>query len=158
MMKLILIFVLVIISVWATAQSNNYADKKNEHLAGPSPFIEELSGKASDRIIYESNKVLAFHANRPQAPVHILIIPKKRIATLNELTAADSAIVSEMIFAGTKLAASNGISETGYRLVINTNEHAGQSAFHIHLHLLGGMPTGPMVDQQWRKQKKETKQ
>jgi histidine triad (HIT) family protein len=158
MMKLILIFGLAIISVGADAQSSNYTNKKNAQLAGPSPFIEELSGKASDRIIYESNKVLAFHANRPQAPVHILIIPKKRIATLNELTAADSTVVSEMIFVATKLASSNGISETGYRLVFNTNEHAGQSAFHIHLHLLGGMPTGPMVDQQWRKQKEVTKQ
>lgn len=149
---------LVTFSVLATAQSSSYTEKKNAQLAGPSPFIEELSGKAKDRILYESNKVLAFRANRPQSPVHILVIPKKRIATLNELTAADSAIVSEMIFAATKLAASNGISETGYRLVFNTNEDAGQSAFHIHLHLLGGMPTGPMIDQQWRKQKEETKQ
>jgi histidine triad (HIT) family protein len=157
-MKLIVTFALATLSVLATAQSNSYTEKKNAQLAGPSPFIEELSGKDKERILYESTKVLAFHANRPQAPVHILVIPKERIATLNDLTAADSAIVSEMIFVATKLAASNGIAETGYRLVFNTNEHAGQSAFHIHLHVLGGMPTGPMVDQQWRKQKEETKQ
>jgi histidine triad (HIT) family protein len=157
-MKLIVTFALATLSVLATAQSNSYTEKKNAQLAGPSPFIEELSGKDKERILYESTKVLAFHANRPQAPVHILVIPKERIATLNDLTAADSAIVSEMIFVATKLAAGNGIAETGYRLVFNTNEHAGQSAFHIHLHVLGGMPTGPMVDQQWRKQKEETKQ
>lgn len=157
-MKLVLTFGFVVVSIWLQAQSSSYTERKNAQLAGPSPFIGELSGQAKDRIVYESNKVLAFHSNKPQAPVHIIVIPKKRIATLNDLTAADSTVISEMIFVATKLAASNGISETGYRLVFNTNEHAGQSAFHVHLHVLGGMSTGPMVDQQWRKQQEGTKQ
>jgi histidine triad (HIT) family protein len=157
-MKLSLILALVLASAIAYGQSRDYTEKKKAELVGPSPFIAELSGQAKDRIIYDSNQVLAFHSNKPQAPVHIIVIPKKRIATLNDLTPSDSSLVSEMIFTATKLAASNGVAETGYRLVFNTNEHAGQSAFHIHLHLLGGMSTGPMVDQQWRKQKEETKQ
>lgn len=147
-MKLILTFAVAVVSVFVQAQSNSFTEKKNARLEGPFPFIVELSGQAKDRIIYESSKVLAFHSNKPQAPVYIIVIPKKRIATLNDLISSDSTLVSELIFTATQLAASNGIAETGYRLVFNTNEHAGQSAFHIHVNLLGGMSTGPMLNQQ----------
>ncbi len=82
--------------------------------------------------------------------MHILIIPKRRIPTFNDVGDTDGVVLGKMMLAAKRIAAQVGIAESGYRLVLNTNEHAGQSVFHIHLHLLGGMPLGPMVDQHWR--------
>jgi len=89
-------------------------------------------------IVYETDTVLAFRDIDPQAPTHILIIPKRRIPTLNDLEAADAALVGEMVLAAREIAAQEGLSEDGYRLVFNCNRHGGQSVYHIHLHLMGG--------------------
>jgi len=89
-------------------------------------------------IVTETENFVAFRDITPQAPVHILIIPKKHIPTLNDLKSADSDIIGEAHLLAKDIAKKEGISEDGYRIVINTNEGAGQSVFHIHWHILGG--------------------
>jgi histidine triad (HIT) family protein len=89
-------------------------------------------------IVYEDSDVLAFRDVNPQAPTHILIIPKKSIRTVNDLDAADAALVGKMVLTAKKLAAESGFAEDGYRLVINCNTGAGQTVYHLHLHLLAG--------------------
>lgn len=142
--------VLLLFPILLFAQSEAYQKRKADQLAGPSPFQDEIDGKYPDRIAYEDDLVLVLNSFAPQAPVHVLIIPRKRIPTINDLTDADSAVIARMFWAAKKIAKERGIAETGYRLAINTNEDSGQSVFHIHMHLLGGMTTGPMVDQRWR--------
>jgi histidine triad (HIT) family protein len=149
-MKRCLVPILLLFPLLLSAQSEAYQKRKAEQLAGRSPFQDEIDGKYPDRIAYEDDLVLVLNSFAPQAPVHVLIIPRKRIPTINDLTDADSAVIARMFWAAKKIARERGIAETGYRLAINTNEDSGQSAFHIHMHLLGGMPTGPMVDQRWR--------
>jgi len=89
-------------------------------------------------IVWENDELLAFRDIEPQAPVHVLIIPKRKIRTLNDLTEADADLVGRMVLAAREIAASEGIAEDGYRLNFNCNEGGGQSVWHIHLHLLGG--------------------
>ena len=89
-------------------------------------------------IVFESENVLAFRDISPQAPTHILIIPKKFIRDVASVTNEDRAVLGEMVLAAKELAVSEGITESGYRLVINNGEKAGQSVFHLHLHLMGG--------------------
>ena len=134
----------------AIAQSEAYKQLKAKQLSEKSPFQDEIDGKYPERILYQDNDVMALKSFAPQMPVHVLVIPKKRIATLNDLTKEDERIVGRMVVVAKQLAKDMGIAETGYRLAFNTNEDAGQSAFHIHLHLLGGAKTGAMVDQTWR--------
>lgn len=134
----------------ADAQSLEYQMRKEKQLAGPSPFQKEIDGEFPERIAYQDDLVVAMNSFAPQAPVHVLIVPRKRIPTINDLTEADTAIIARMFFAAQQIAREKGVAETGYRLAINTNEDSGQSAFHIHMHLLGGRKTGPMVDQRWR--------
>jgi histidine triad (HIT) family protein len=87
---------------------------------------------------YEDEDILAFHDINPQAPVHILIIPKKHIATLNDLQNDDSAIMGRLYMAAKEIAVSKGFAEDGYRTVVNCNRDGGQDIYHIHLHLLAG--------------------
>ncbi len=89
-------------------------------------------------IVYEDGEVLAFRDVNPQAPTHILIIPKKPIPTVNDLEAGDAALVGKLLLTAQKLAAEQGLAEDGYRLVINCNTNGGQTVYHLHLHLLGG--------------------
>ncbi|MBY6205379.1 histidine triad nucleotide-binding protein [Halomonas denitrificans] len=89
-------------------------------------------------IVYEDDELLAFRDIQPQAPVHVLIIPKKRIATLNDLETDHAELVGRMVLAAAKIAKDEGIADDGYRLNLNCNEQGGQSVYHIHLHLLGG--------------------
>jgi histidine triad (HIT) family protein len=89
-------------------------------------------------IVWENDELLAFRDIDPQAPVHILIIPKRRIRTLNDLEPDDAGLVGRMVLAATDIAKSEGIAEDGYRLNLNCNQGGGQSVWHIHLHLLGG--------------------
>jgi histidine triad (HIT) family protein len=88
--------------------------------------------------VYEDDDVLAFRDVSPQAPTHVLIIPKKHIATINDLENEDIAVMGKITLAARQIAADEGIDEEGYRLVYNCNEGAGQAVFHIHMHLLGG--------------------
>ena len=89
-------------------------------------------------IVYEDDELLAFNDITPQAPIHILIIPKKEIKTLNHLNREDEIILGKMIILAKKLAKKHKIDQTGYRIVFNCNDDGGQTVFHIHLQLLGG--------------------
>jgi histidine triad (HIT) family protein len=91
-------------------------------------------------VVYEDERVFAFNDINPQAPTHLLIVPKRHIASLNEIGVEDDQIVGEIVRRAAVLARERGISESGFRTVFNTNRAAGQTVFHIHLHLLGGRP------------------
>ncbi len=101
-------------------------------------FCKILAGDIPADIIYESDTAIAFRDINPQAPTHVLIIPRKHISTINEITADDQAIVGSLYSAAQDIAAEEGFADEGYRVVMNCNEAAGQTVFHIHLHLLGG--------------------
>jgi histidine triad (HIT) family protein len=89
-------------------------------------------------IVYEDDDVLAFRDIHPQAPMHVLFIPKTAVATLNDLTDADALIVGKLVLAATRFAKTQGVADDGYRCVINCNRDGGQTVFHLHLHLLAG--------------------
>ena len=89
-------------------------------------------------IVYEDDEILAFRDIAPQAPVHVLIIPKVEIPTVNDIEPGQAELVGKLILAAQKIAADEGIAEDGYRLVINCNRHGCQEVFHLHLHLIGG--------------------
>ena len=89
-------------------------------------------------IVYEDDHVLAFNDINPQASTHVLVVPKKHIGTLNDLQSGDDAIVGEVVRRAAAIAEERGIAAGGYRTVFNTNRDAGQTVFHIHLHLIGG--------------------
>jgi len=93
-------------------------------------------------IVYEDDRVLAFNDINPQGPTHILVVPRKHIATLNDLGPQDDGIVGEVVRRAAAIAAERGIAAPGYRVVFNTNREAGQTVFHIHLHLIGGRSLG----------------
>ena len=108
-------------------------------------FSKIVAGEIPATIVYQDELVTAFRDINPQAPTHILIVPNKEIATVNDLTADDEQVAGRMLLVAKQLAAEEGIAEDGYRLLINCNEHGGQEVFHLHLHLLGGRPLGPML-------------
>lgn len=89
-------------------------------------------------IVYEDDDVLAFRDINAQAPVHVLFIPKRAIATLNDIKASDAELIGRLVLAATSWAKNQGFADDGYRLVMNCNTHGGQTVFHIHLHLLAG--------------------
>ena len=101
-------------------------------------FDKIISRKIPSDIIYEDKNYLAFSDVNPQAPIHILIIPKRRISTINDVKESDAELIGEMVVIAKKIAKDKEIDQDGYRLVFNCNENGGQSVFHIHLHLLGG--------------------
>ncbi|MCA9944610.1 MAG: HIT domain-containing protein [Anaerolineales bacterium] len=108
-------------------------------------FSKIIAGEIPADIVYRDDLVTAFRDINPQAPTHILIVPNKEIATANDLTAQDEQVAGRLLLVAQKLAAQEGIAENGYRLIMNCNDHGGQEVFHIHLHLLGGRPLGPML-------------
>ncbi len=103
-------------------------------------FSKIINREIPADILYEDDDVLAFSDVSPQAPVHFLVIPKQAIATVNDIQPQQAELVGKMVLAAQKLAKEKGISDDGYRLVMNCNEGAGQTVFHIHLHVLGGRP------------------
>ena len=107
-------------------------------MSSKSVFELILSGEIESEIIYEDDDIFAINDINPVAKVHILVIPKKKIATINDLKDSDVNLVGKMIMVAKKLANEVGIDNTGYRLLFNTNEDAMQTVFHIHLHLYGG--------------------
>lgn len=111
----------------------------------PTIFAKIIRREAPADIVYEDDLVTAFRDIRPAAPVHILIVPNKSIATVNDLTEADEQLAGRMLLVAKKLAKEEGIAESGYRLIINCNNHGGQDVYHLHLHLVGGRPLGPMI-------------
>jgi histidine triad (HIT) family protein len=101
-------------------------------------FLKIIRREIPADIVFENDELLAFRDIQPQAPVHILVIPKRRIATVNDIEPSEADLVGRMVLAARDIAASEGLAEDGYRLVMNCNENGGQSVYHIHLHLLGG--------------------
>jgi len=101
-------------------------------------FCQIAQGAIPAYIIYQDDVVIAFNDIKPHAPQHLLIVPKKHISTLNDLETEDTLLVGHMVQTASRLAKENNIAEDGYRLVINCNAGAGQTVFHLHLHLLGG--------------------
>ena len=101
-------------------------------------FDKIISKEIPSDIVYEDDNYLAFKDINPQAPIHILIIPKKRINTINDLEDEDKELIGSMVLVAKNLAKKYKIDESGYRLVWNTNKDGGQTVYHIHLHLLGG--------------------
>ena len=111
----------------------------------PTLFEKIIAGELPATIVFRDERVTAFLDIRPAAPVHILIVPNKAIATVNDVVDEDEALVGHMIVVARDLARQHGIAESGYRLIINCNAHGGQEVYHLHMHLLGGRPLGPMV-------------
>jgi histidine triad (HIT) family protein len=101
-------------------------------------FCKIARGEISATIVHQDENLVAFRDISPQAPTHILIIPVRHLATIKELTLQDRELVGDMVLLANKLAAADGLAEDGYRLVLNCGSHGGQTAYHIHLHLLGG--------------------
>ena len=105
-------------------------------------FCKMVSREIEPDIVYEDDHVLAFRDINPQAPVHVLIIPKRHISTLNDLEEGDAELIGRLHLAAKRVADQDGIAEAGYRTVFNCNEAGGQLVFHAHLHLLGGRAMG----------------
>jgi histidine triad (HIT) family protein len=154
--------IIIILSISITifgktfAQSEVYQKKKENALKTVSPFELIASHQKTDQVLeYEDDELMVFESLNKQAPVHLLIVPKKRINTLNETDEKHLQMLGKMILLAKEMAKKKGIDQTGYRLALNTNEDAGQSVFHLHLHLLGGTKLGPIVEQTWREQQKK---
>jgi histidine triad (HIT) family protein len=105
-------------------------------------FCSIIQGKSKGAIVYRDDEVVAFHDIRPEAPVHILIVPRKHIPSLSSLEPGDVPVLGAIFTAAAKLAKELGVAESGYRVVVNNGADAGQSVFHLHYHLLGGRPMG----------------
>ena len=105
-------------------------------------FCKVAAHDVPARTVFENERLIAFHDLFPQAPTHILIIPKTHYATLNDVPASDSALLGEMMSTATQIAKEIGVDESGYRVVMNCNKDGGQSVYHIHLHLLAGRQLG----------------
>jgi histidine triad (HIT) family protein len=108
-------------------------------------FEKIIHGELPADIVYRDEQVTAFRDIRPAAPTHILIVPNRPIPTVNEVKPEDEPLLGHMIYVAKLLAEREGIAQDGYRLIINCNRHGGQEVFHLHLHLIGGRPLGPMV-------------
>ncbi len=105
-------------------------------------FCKIVAGEIPAKRVHEDDELLAFEDIKPEAPVHVLIIPKRHIPTLNDLNSQDDAIVGAMIRLAARIAKDRSVDDAGYRTVFNCNSHAGQTVFHIHLHLLAGRRFG----------------
>jgi len=101
-------------------------------------FCKFVSGELKIEKIFENKNIIAFNDINPQSPIHILIIPKIHISTLNDLGKNNNVLMGELFLVASQLAKKNGIADKGYRTIINCNEYGGQTVFHIHLHLLAG--------------------
>lgn len=105
-------------------------------------FCRMVAGEIQPDIVYDDDEIMAFRDVNPQAPTHVLVIPKRHIATTNDLQPDDAELVGRMVLVAGKVAVDDGVDERGYRMLLNCNPEAGQSVFHIHLHVLGGRPMG----------------
>ena len=101
-------------------------------------FCRIAAGEIPAKLIHQDDEIVAFSDINPQAPLHALVVPRRHIATLNDLTPGDDALVGSMFRRAAAIAAQGGYAERGYRTVFNTNREAGQTVFHIHLHVLAG--------------------
>jgi len=101
-------------------------------------FCKMVAGDIPTDTVYEDEKVLAFRDINPQAPMHILVIPKRHISTLNDLASADAELVGQLTLVAAKIAKQEGMADEGYRTVMNCNAAGGQTVYHIHMHVLAG--------------------
>ncbi len=108
-------------------------------------FSRIIAGELPADIVYQDDLVTAFRDINPAAPTHILIVPNAEIPTVNDLTEADEKVAGRMMRVAGQLAAEEGVDESGYRLIVNCNRDGGQEVYHLHMHLIGGRPLGPMV-------------
>lgn len=127
-------------------QTESYQKEKARKIDNGSVFTKIINRELPATIVYEDEEIIAFIPLKEQAKVHLLIVPKKEIQTINDADEEDALLMGKMLLLAGKLAKDNGISESGYRLSINVNEDAGQSVFHLHMHLMGGNKLGPMVE------------
>jgi histidine triad (HIT) family protein len=105
-------------------------------------FCKIVRGEIPASMVYQDDDVVAFNDINPQAPMHVLVVPRKHIDTTNDITEADEPLIGKMLRRGAALARDRGFAERGYRTVFNCHREAGQTVFHIHLHVLGGRPLG----------------
>jgi histidine triad (HIT) family protein len=108
----------------------------------PCLFCEIVAGRIPARVAFQDEDVLAFHDINPQGPLHILVIPKRHISSLLDLTEADDALIGSVVRQARNLATASDLAERGFRLVLNCGEDAGYSVYHVHLHLVGGRRLG----------------
>ncbi len=101
-------------------------------------FCRIIAGEIPGTFLYQDERLVVLQDINPQAPLHALVIPRRHIATLNDLSAEDDGLVGEMVRRAAILAREKGVADSGYRAVLNCNREAGQTVFHIHLHVLGG--------------------
>lgn len=101
-------------------------------------FCKIAGGQIPAEILHQDERVVVFKDINPQAPTHLLVIPRQHVATLNELSGEDESLAGYLILTGKRMAEASGIAESGFRLVMNCNQEGGQTVFHIHLHVLGG--------------------
>ena len=105
-------------------------------------FERIIGGEIPADVVYQDETTFAFRDIRPQARVHVLVVPRKRYRNVGELAAGDPQLLSDVVATARKVAEAEGILESGYRVVFNTDEDAGQTVFHVHAHVLGGEPLG----------------
>lgn len=105
-------------------------------------FCGIAAGSIPSKVIYQDDQAVAFEDLNPQAPVHVLIIPRKHVSSIGETDSAASALLGHLLLTGAKIAKEKGLTTSGYRILTNTGPDAGQSVFHLHLHVLGGRPMG----------------
>ena len=108
-------------------------------------FSKIVRGDIPADVVHQDDLVTAFRDISPQAPTHILIVPNRVIPTAADVTVDDEAVVGRMVRVAGDLARAEGIADDGYRLIMNCRDHGGQEVYHLHLHLLGGRPLGPML-------------
>lgn len=108
-------------------------------------FCKIIEGSIPSKKVFENDRVLAFQDIQPAAPVHILIIPKKHIPTMNDIAAEDAELIGELFAVAKEIAKEQGVDEAGYRLINNVNSDGGQVVYHLHIHLLGGKKLGPLL-------------
>lgn len=101
-------------------------------------FCKMVVGEIKPNVVYEDDSVLAFRDINPQAPTHVLVVPKRHVSTINDLKPTDADLIGQLYLAAKQVAEQEGIAAEGYRTVMNCNAGAGQSVFHIHLHVMGG--------------------
>ena len=111
----------------------------------PTLFERIVARELPADIVHQDDRVTAFRDIHPRAPVHILVVPNKAFATADDIGDADVARIGHMFTVARDLARREGISQDGYRLIINCREHGGQEVYHLHVHLVGGAPLGPML-------------
>lgn len=114
----------------------------------PTLFERIVKRELPADIVHQDDRVTAFRDIHPRAPVHLLIVPNKAIATANDIADEDESLIGHMFTVARDLAKREGIAENGYRLIINCNAHGGQEVYHLHVHLVGGAPLGPMISRE----------